>query len=185
MTPSPIGKVLSILRSQRVQALLMGGQACILYGAAEFSRDIDVIVLASELNLVSDSVRHFPNYALSKSSFHPWQPGFAPRPCLSFFAPKSKKPKACASTSAAVMHGCDPFDRLWARRRRLSLPGIGLINVPCRFLTSFRQKKRSVTKIGPWSGGSVEVDYHKATSTPSPIPGQVSGYARRLLRRVY
>ena len=29
----------------------MGGQACILYGAAEFSRDIDVAVLASAENL--------------------------------------------------------------------------------------------------------------------------------------
>jgi hypothetical protein len=29
----------------------MGGQACILYGAAEFSRDIDLAVLASAKNL--------------------------------------------------------------------------------------------------------------------------------------
>ena len=29
----------------------MGGQACILYGAAEFSRDIDLAVLADEKNL--------------------------------------------------------------------------------------------------------------------------------------
>jgi hypothetical protein len=31
----------------------MGGQACILYGAAEFNRDIDVAVLAS-----TDNLRH-------------------------------------------------------------------------------------------------------------------------------
>jgi hypothetical protein len=29
----------------------MGGQACILYGAAEFSRDVDMAVLASHSNL--------------------------------------------------------------------------------------------------------------------------------------
>lgn len=29
----------------------MGGQACILYGAAEFSRDTDIVILADELNL--------------------------------------------------------------------------------------------------------------------------------------
>ena len=29
----------------------MGGQACILYGAAEFSRDIDLAILASADNL--------------------------------------------------------------------------------------------------------------------------------------
>jgi hypothetical protein len=29
----------------------MGGQACILYGAAEFSRDVDVAVAADDGNL--------------------------------------------------------------------------------------------------------------------------------------
>jgi len=29
----------------------MGGQACILYGAAEFSRDVDVAIAASDDNL--------------------------------------------------------------------------------------------------------------------------------------
>jgi hypothetical protein len=51
LTPSPIGKVLSTLKKHRVRALLMGGQACILYGAAEFSRDVDVAVLAGAENL--------------------------------------------------------------------------------------------------------------------------------------
>ena len=36
---NPILKVLSSIRQHRVQALLMGGQACVFYGAAEFSRD--------------------------------------------------------------------------------------------------------------------------------------------------
>jgi hypothetical protein len=29
----------------------MGGQACIVYGAAEFSRDVDLAVLATDKNL--------------------------------------------------------------------------------------------------------------------------------------
>ena len=29
------------MRAHRVRALLMGGQACVFYGAAEFSRDTD------------------------------------------------------------------------------------------------------------------------------------------------
>lgn len=39
---NPILKVLSSIRTHRVQALLMGGQAYVLYGAAEFSRDTPV-----------------------------------------------------------------------------------------------------------------------------------------------
>ena len=41
MSQSPIPRVLSTFRRHQIKALLMGGQACILYGAAEFTRDID------------------------------------------------------------------------------------------------------------------------------------------------
>ncbi len=30
------------MNTHRVKSLLMGGQACVLYGAAEFSRDTDL-----------------------------------------------------------------------------------------------------------------------------------------------
>jgi hypothetical protein len=33
------------MRENGVEALLMGGQACILYGAAEFSRDASIPIL--------------------------------------------------------------------------------------------------------------------------------------------
>ena len=51
MLPSPIRKVLSTMRKHRVRALLMGGQACVLYGAAEFSRDVDLAVDPDTRNL--------------------------------------------------------------------------------------------------------------------------------------
>lgn len=41
----PIGSILAALRSHGVEYLLTGGQACVLYGAAEFSRDVDITVL--------------------------------------------------------------------------------------------------------------------------------------------
>ncbi len=52
MIRSPILKVLSSMNSNGVQCLLMGGQACVLYGAAEFSRDTDLALLASPDNLL-------------------------------------------------------------------------------------------------------------------------------------
>lgn len=45
MIPNPIRKVLSSMRAHRVRALLMGGQACVFYGAAEFSRDTDLAIV--------------------------------------------------------------------------------------------------------------------------------------------
>jgi hypothetical protein len=46
LIPNPIRKVLSSMRAHRVRALLMGGQACVFYGAAEFSRGLPVKRLA-------------------------------------------------------------------------------------------------------------------------------------------
>ena len=51
MSQSPIPRVLSTFRRHRVKALLMGGQACILYGAAEFTRDVDFAVAVGPANL--------------------------------------------------------------------------------------------------------------------------------------
>ena len=51
MIQNPIRKVLSTLSTQDVRALLMGGQACVLYGAAEFSRDTDIVMLAEGATL--------------------------------------------------------------------------------------------------------------------------------------
>ncbi len=51
LIPNPIRKVLSSMRARRVRALLMGGQACVFYGGAEFSRGTDLAVVAAGANL--------------------------------------------------------------------------------------------------------------------------------------
>ena len=51
MIPTPIAKVLSTIRKHRVRALLMGGQACVLCGAAGFSRNVNIAILADAGNL--------------------------------------------------------------------------------------------------------------------------------------
>jgi hypothetical protein len=42
----------------QVRALLMGGQACVSYGAVEFSRDTDLLVLADALKAELEKLRH-------------------------------------------------------------------------------------------------------------------------------
>jgi hypothetical protein len=44
--PPLVGKRETLADLSRVRALFMGGQACVFYGAAEFSRDIDFAILA-------------------------------------------------------------------------------------------------------------------------------------------
>ncbi len=60
MIPTPIRQVLFTIRKHQVRALLMGGQACVLYGAAQFSKDIDFVLLANDDN------RHRLELALSE-----------------------------------------------------------------------------------------------------------------------
>lgn len=52
MDPNPIVRVLSVFLTHQVKALLIGGQACIFYGAAEFSRDVDYAVWVNPENLL-------------------------------------------------------------------------------------------------------------------------------------
>ena len=51
MIPSPILKALSSIQTSGAKTLLMGGQACVFYGAAEFSRDLDILLLIDPNNL--------------------------------------------------------------------------------------------------------------------------------------
>lgn len=55
MIRSAILKVLSTLSTHEVRYLLMGGQACVFYGAAESSRDCDLAIQSE--NLTSSRVR--------------------------------------------------------------------------------------------------------------------------------
>ncbi|MBN1899849.1 hypothetical protein JW926_00820 [Candidatus Sumerlaeota bacterium] len=59
MIQSPIHKALLTFRKSNVQFLLMGGQACILYGAAQFSRDLDLSIgITSEnLGLINEALK--------------------------------------------------------------------------------------------------------------------------------
>jgi hypothetical protein len=102
----------------------MGGQACILYGGAEFSRDVDfaVAVSADNLRRLRAALKDLGARAV-------------------FFPPLSaaalRRGHACHFRCAdglrvdvmARMRGAPPFSRLWARRREIAIPGIGAVPV--------------------------------------------------------
>jgi hypothetical protein len=68
LTPSPILKVLSTIPQNGVRSLLMGDQACILYGGAEFSRDTNILVVADAANLARlQTARPLLEYAAAGS----------------------------------------------------------------------------------------------------------------------
>jgi len=87
LTPTPIRQVLSTIQASGIRALLMGGQACVFYGAAQVSKDVDLLLLAdaenfkrldtalAELKAASIAVPRFDPAALSRG--HAVRPGAA------------------------------------------------------------------------------------------------------------
>jgi len=169
LTPSPIVKALSTLKNCNVRFLVMGGQACIVYGGAEFSRDLDIAVLAAPGNLGALAA------AMAKLQC---EPVFVP----TLRADVLKRGHAChfrchargvAGLRIDVMgrlRGCATFSVLWKRRTLVSLPGadaVGVLSLP----DLVRAKKTQRDKDWPMIRRLVEADYlaHHADPTPSRI----------------
>jgi hypothetical protein len=111
----------STFQKHRVRALLIGGQACILYGAAEFSRDSDFIILCSEANL--RRVRAALNELQAEQIYvPPLRASFLRRGHACHFRCHAPGLGGLRVDLMAKMRGCDDFPRLWRRRHTVRLP---------------------------------------------------------------
>jgi hypothetical protein len=144
--------------------MLMGGQACILYGAAEFSRDIDLALLPDEKNL--ERLRRALAEMQGEAVYYPplgkdvLQKGHA----CHFRLQVSQAPGLRVDVMS-TMHGCDAIEQLWARRRRLKLPGLGSVSV-LALADLVQAKKTQRDKDWPMIRRLVEVDYHNRPARP-------------------
>ena len=96
MIPSPILKALSTIRTRQVDHLLMGGQACVLYGAAEFSRDLALLPDPHNLDRLRTALGDLQAEVIAVPPFPPscWL-----RVWPSTFAVRTQMSRACVSTS--------------------------------------------------------------------------------------
>ena len=121
MIPNPIRRVLSSIEEKRVRALLMGGQACILYGAAEFSRDTDLAVLASPANLARLRVA-LQDLQAEVIAVPPFEAKYLRRGHAVHFRCQDPEAVGMRIDVMTRMRGVDAFPKLWARRTSLALP---------------------------------------------------------------
>lgn len=128
MTRNPILRVLSTFRKHRVRCLLIGGQACIIYGAAEFSRDSDFVVLCQSANLkrLADALREL---RADNIYVPPLDAKHLRRGHACHFRCRSGPARGLRIDIMSRLRGCDPFGRMWKRRKRVSIPGMGTIDV--------------------------------------------------------
>lgn len=106
----------------------MGGQACILYGAAEFSRDIDLAVLASRENL--DRLRQAMDALEAKViAVPPFERKYLERGHAVHFRAYHPEAEGFRIDVMSNLRGVEPFPRLWERRTSFELPDLGPIDV--------------------------------------------------------
>jgi len=93
----------------------MGGQACVLYGAAEFSRDVDLAIIASPANL-SRLRKALAELKADVIAVPPFQLKYLRKGhAIHFrcFAPETNGLRVDVMTK---MRGVDSFAKLWRRR---------------------------------------------------------------------
>lgn len=169
MTPNPIARVLSTLSTSGVQYLLMGGQACVLYGAAEFSRDCDVALLASPENL--DRLRTaVDQLQAERIAVPPFEAEYLERGHAVHFRCRRPDVDRMRLDVMTTMRGVAPFDELWARRTTVETPegdSLEVMGLP----DLVQAKKTQRDKDWPMIRRLVEAHYasHQNEATPERI----------------
>lgn len=121
LTQSPIHKALSSIRGSGVKALLMGGQACVFYGAAEFSRDLDLLPLGAE-NLMRFQ-KALADLEAECIAVPPLEARHLRRGHAAHFRCRRRDVAGLRIDVMSRLRGVASFEELWARRTTLALAG--------------------------------------------------------------
>ena len=157
------------MRDRRVRALLMGGQACVFYGAAEFSRDTDFAILADAANLARlrralADLQAVP-IAVPELSLKHLRRGHAVH--FRCMHPEAHRLRVDVMSR---MRGVDPFAALWRRRTVIELAD----GTPCDLMSLpdlVQAKKTQRDKDWPMIRRLVEAHYfeHRDRATPAAV----------------
>jgi len=153
------------MAARRVRALLMGGQACVFYGAAEFSRDTDLLILAEPENL------RLLNAALLELQAEciavpPFAVDYLERGHAVHFRCQHPEAKGMRVDLMSKLRGVESFAALWERRTTITdADGTGyeLLSVP----DLVQAKKTQPSKDWPMLSRLLEAHYlqHRGAAT--------------------
>jgi hypothetical protein len=97
----------------------MGGQACVFYGAAEFSRDCDIVLLSDAANF--DRLRAALDDLQAKCiAIPPFDPKYLAQGHAVHFRCESEEARGMRLDVMTRMRGVDEFETLWQRRTTLA-----------------------------------------------------------------
>jgi hypothetical protein len=153
------------MREHRVRALLMGGQACVFYGAAEFSRDADFAIFASAANLARLR-RALADLQAELIAVPPFALKYLRKGHAVHFRCRHAQAAGLHVDLMTRMRGVDPFPKLWKRRTTLGLPDgseCDLLSLP----DLVQAKKTQRDKDWPMLRRLVEAHYFENRETAS------------------
>jgi len=165
LIPNPIRKVLSSMRAHRVRALLMGGQACVFYGAAEFSRDTDLAIVADAANLARLR-RALDELQAEVIAVPPFELKHLRRGHAIHFRCRHPEALRMRVDVMSKMRGVDAFPKLWRRRTAIELPDgtrCDLLSLP----DLVQAKKTQRDKDWPMIRRLVEAHYFQNNTKPN------------------
>jgi hypothetical protein len=154
------------MRAQRVRALLMGGQACVFYGAAEFSRDADFAILADAANLTRLR-KALAELQAESIAVPPFALKHLRRGHAIHFRCRHPEAFQMRVDVMAKMRGVDSFAKLWNRRTTLQILGgekCDLLSLP----DLVQAKKTQRDKDWPMIRRLMEAHYFQNQTKPKP-----------------
>jgi hypothetical protein len=119
------------MRKNGVRFLLMGGQACVFYGAAEFSRDLNLAVLLNDANLgrLSNALSELDT---SRIAVPPLSPDALARGHAVHFQCRRPDVSGLRIDVMSTLRGGSSFEELWERRTTIEAEGetVDLLSLP-------------------------------------------------------
>jgi len=144
----------------------MGGQACVFYGAAEFSRDTDIVILSEPANLkrLASALDELKAEVIAVPPFHE---KYLIRGHAVHFRCRHPDVYGMRIDVMSVLRNVDPFPKLWERRTTVETDGHGsydLMAIP----DLIQAKKTQRDKDWPMIRRLVESNYFEFGGNPSP-----------------
>ncbi|MEO5803004.1 MAG: hypothetical protein ABIR24_05705 [Verrucomicrobiota bacterium] len=151
--------------THRVRALLMGGQACVFYGAAEFSRDTDLAILADAANLARLR-KALAELRAESIAVPPFELKYLRKGHAIHFRCQHPEALRMRVDVMSKMRGVDSFAKLWRRRTTIQLPdgsAYELLSLP----DLVQAKKTQRDKDWPMIRRLIEANYFENQKRPN------------------
>jgi hypothetical protein len=153
------------MQKHGVRCLLMGGQACVFYGAAEFSRDVDFAVFSDSDNLqrLQNAMDELQADVIAVPPFHA---SFLHLGLAVHFRCQAAGVEGMRVDVMTHMRGVDPFPLLWERRTTIAIDHIeaDLLSLP----DLVNAKKTQRSKDWPMIQRLIEAHWFQHRHEPTP-----------------